>query len=139
MLYSVWCSIVRLNLMQASLRSCSVGQLKSYVQLSPLLTESRTVAGQGGILPSLHDQVLRKLAEILEGQRQKASREHPPPADQHILFVEEGKGGINAPLVTQNCNISQPGQEASVPHSPLWSSSTKTKYSNLVKECRQAG
>lgn len=36
-----------------------------------------------------HDQVLRRLAETLERQRQEASRGRSAPAD-HIQFVQEG-------------------------------------------------
>ncbi|KAJ8344224.1 hypothetical protein SKAU_G00315530 [Synaphobranchus kaupii] len=38
-----------------------------------------------------HDQVLRKLAEVLEGRRQE-SRGCPPPLEHHIHFVREGGG-----------------------------------------------
>lgn len=59
------------------------------------------------------DQVLGRLAEILESQRQEASRGHSAPADCYIQFVQEGGGGTSTTprlpwrqtLLTQDCSI----------------------------------
>lgn len=96
-----------------------------------------------------HSQVLRKLPEVLEGQRQEASRGHSPPLDRHIRFIREGEGSAKtalralwrspwtSPLVTQDCNmrvdlgrkLQFPTEITSTslpPHIVLWSSSTKS-------------
>lgn len=71
------------------------------VSLHHILSGCKTALSQGRYR-CRHDQVLRRLAEILERQRQEVSRGHFAPADHYIQFVQEGGGGTSAtPRVPQ--------------------------------------
>lgn len=89
-----------------------------------------------------HDQVLRKLAEVLEGQRQGSKG--PPPAGNHTSFVMEDRGRRNTrPFsldqewdmrVGQDRQLRFPTEITTTSLRPdivVWS--TKAKSVNLIK------
>lgn len=112
--------------------------------LKHILSGCKTALSQGRYRWQ-HDQALRRLAEILERQRQEASIGHSAPADCYIQFVQEGVGGTSATqrvpwrltLLTQDCSmrvdldrkLQFPTQITSPSLRPdivMWSSSPKT-------------
>lgn len=90
---------------------CSLCNTPS-ASLQHILSGCKTALSQGRYRWR-HDQVLRRLAEILERQRQEVSRGHSAPAVRYIQFVQEGGGGTSTTprvphrpnLLTQECSM----------------------------------